>query len=193
MQLPPSESISSIPSHLRLHWHRPVQPLSLTPTNETSALWTVHTQPYHQYRNYIHDWRREIGSLSFRNWLSSGFATRFASIYVLTLVFVQFRVAKHVITIVSILLHLYGFCESKLTTAGNSGEWYGVSYSKVRHPRQWRDSAITGGQRGKVGMIRRMTKVENRLWELSTATAGEAKAGSGDGTLGRQSSSSSSS
>jgi len=25
-----------------------------------------------------------------------------------------------------------------------------------------------------------MTKVENRLWESSTATAGEAKAGSGD-------------
>jgi hypothetical protein len=98
---------------------------------------------------------------------------------VLTLVFVQFRVAEHVVTIVNILSHLCGCCESKLTTTGDSSTWYGVSYSKVRHPWQWQDSATTGGQRGNVGMIRRMTKVE-RLWESSTATAGEAKAGSGD-------------
>ena len=82
-------------------------------------------------------------------------------------------------TIVVILSQLYGFCESKLNTAGDSSTWYGVSYSKVQHPWQWQDSAITGGQRGNVGMIRRMTKVE-RLWESPTATAGEAKAGSGD-------------
>jgi hypothetical protein len=122
--------------------------------------------------------------LNFRNWLSSGFATSshrygIPSDLVLTLVFVQFRVAKHVVAIVSKLLHLYGFCESKLTTAGDSSAWYVVSYSKVRHPRQRQDSAITGGRRGNVGMIRGMTKVENRLWESSTATAGEAKAGSG--------------
>jgi hypothetical protein len=42
-------------------------------------------------------------------------------------------------------------------------------------------SAITGGQRGNVGMIRRMTKVERlRGSSTATATAGEAKAGSRD-------------
>jgi len=97
---------------------------------------------------------------------------------VLTLVFIQFRVAKHVVTIVSILLH-YMDIVNQNKPQGDSSAWYGVSYSKVRNPRQWWDSAITGGQRGNVGMIRRMTKVE-WLRESSTATAGEAKAGSGD-------------
>ena len=98
---------------------------------------------------------------------------------VLTLVFIQFRVAKHVVTIVSILLH-YMDIANQNKPQGDSSAWYGVSYSKVRNPRQWWDSAITGGQRGNVGMIRRITKVENRLWESSTAMAGEAKAGSED-------------
>jgi hypothetical protein len=54
---------------------------------------------------------------------------------VLTLVFIQFRVAKHVVTIVSILLH-YMDIVNQNKPQGDSSAWYGVSYSKVQHPRQ---------------------------------------------------------
>ena len=177
MQLPPLESIPSIPSHLRLHCYWPIQPLPLAPTNETSGVgYTSADSPYGQYiLNHITNTGTTsmigVGKSAARTSETGSPPTLRHSSHrygipsdlVLTLVFVQFRVADHIVTIVNILSHLCGCCESKSTTAGDSSTWYGVSYSKVRHPQQRQDSAITGGQRGNVGVIRRMTRVENRL------------------------------
>jgi len=139
------------------YWHRPIQPLPLTQTNETSGVYTSVNSFYGQcIPNHVTntgtssmiaiDWRREIGSLNFRNWLSSGFVTLFA----FALIRYSFRLSPHI-----------GIRSVQSSTAGDISMLYGVNYSKVRHPRQWQDSAITGVQRRK--MIRRRTKVKNRL------------------------------